>query len=88
MEAQFGPEYEPLLELLGCLRPVVLGQGRPHSENKIIFEKLLHPDLLTWLNDASWDTIKNHIRAVLGSEVNLACLTEVERDNPALEVAD
>lgn len=85
METQFGPEYEPLLELLGCLRPVVLAQGRPHSENKIIFEKLLHPDLLTWLNEAKWDTIKDHFRAILGPETNFACLTEVERANPARE---
>ena len=82
METRFGPEYGPLLELLGCLRPVVLGQGKPHSENKIIFEKLLHPDLLTWLNAADWDMIKDHIRAVLGPETNLACLKAVERDNP------
>ncbi len=87
METQFGPEYEPLLELLGSLRPVVLGQGRPHRENKIIFEKLLHPDLLTWLHDSSWDRIKEHIHTVLGPGVNLDCLAAVERNNSTPETA-
>ncbi len=88
MEIQFGPEYESLLKLLGCLRPLVLGMGRPHSENKIIFEKILHPDLLAWLNEADWDRVKDHIHAVLGDEVSLSCMADFERINSASEVSD
>lgn len=81
LEKQFGPEYEILLDLLGCLRPLVLDFGKPHSENKIIFEKLLHKDLLVWMQAGRWDRIKEHIRLILGDDVNLAVLAEMEQES-------
>ena len=78
LEKQFGPEYEILIDLLGSLRPLVLALDRPHSENKLIFEKLLHRDLLVWMQAGRWDRIKAHIRLILGDDVNLA---EMEKNS-------
>ncbi len=74
LEKSFGPEYNLALELMGALRPLVLARGLPHKENKIIFEQLLHPDLITLLGKGEWQTIRNHIQTVLGAEVDLSCL--------------
>ncbi|MEN8258078.1 MAG: bifunctional precorrin-2 dehydrogenase/sirohydrochlorin ferrochelatase [Thermodesulfobacteriota bacterium] len=74
LEKSFGPEYDLALELMGTLRPVVLAKGLPHSKNKIIFEDLLHPDLIPLLKKGDWQTITNHIHAVLGADVDLGCL--------------
>jgi precorrin-2 dehydrogenase/sirohydrochlorin ferrochelatase len=74
LEKSFGPEYDQALELMGSLRPVVLAKGLPHSENKIIFEELLHPELISLIEKGDWQTITNHIQTVLGADVDLSCL--------------
>ena len=74
LEKSFGPEYDQALELMGNLRPVVLAKGLPHSKNKIVFEELLHPELISLIKKGDWQTIKNHIHAVLGADVDLSCL--------------
>ncbi len=68
LEEEFGPEYDLALQLMGALRPIVLDLGKPHKENKIIFEKILHPDLLDWLQDGSWQLVEDHIVEILGDE--------------------
>ena len=78
METQFGPEYELLLETLGALRPLVLDLNLPHTENKLIFEKLLHDDMATWIRDNQWDKISQHFGNVLGKQVPLDCLTRIQ----------
>jgi precorrin-2 dehydrogenase/sirohydrochlorin ferrochelatase len=79
LEKSFGPEYNLALELMGSLRPVVLALGQPHAKNKIIFEELLHPELITLLGKGDWQTIITHIQAVLGADVDLSCLDPVRR---------
>lgn len=74
LEKSFGPEYKLALELMGTLRPIVLDKGLPHTKNKIIFEELLHPDLISLLKKGNWQTIITHIHAVLGAEIDLSCL--------------
>ncbi len=74
LQKSFGPEYKLALELMGSLRPVVLAMGRPHEENKIIFEELLHPELITLLSKGDWQRISTHIQKVLGADVDLSCL--------------
>ncbi len=80
LERSFGPEYNLALELMGSLRPVVLAKGLPHSKNKLIFEELLHPELITLLERKDWQTISNHIHAVLGPGVDLGCLDTLRRE--------
>lgn len=79
LEKSFGPEYNLALELMGALRPVVLAKGLPHEKNKIIFEDLLHPELITLLSKGDWQTISDHIHSVLGTEVDLSCLDTLRR---------
>lgn len=78
MDKEFGAEYETLLAFLGDLRPVVLALAKPHSENKVLFERLLHRDLSDWLQDGNWRRIREHLRLVVGENVDLSCLVEME----------
>ncbi len=80
LEKSFGPEYNLALELMGSLRPVVLALGLPHEKNKIIFEELLHPEMIPLLAKGDWQTISNHIRKVLGPDVDLSCLDVFRRN--------
>ena len=78
MENQFGSEYEVLLETLGALRPLVLNLNLPHHDNKRIFEQLLHEDMVIWIRDNQWDKVINHFQNVLGDQVPLDCLTDIQ----------
>ncbi|MDH3359314.1 MAG: bifunctional precorrin-2 dehydrogenase/sirohydrochlorin ferrochelatase [Desulfobulbaceae bacterium] len=78
MENQFGAEYEVLLETLGALRPLVLDLKLAHSENKRIFEELLHDDMVIWIRDNQWDKVTNHLQNVLGDQVPLDCLADIQ----------
>lgn len=69
LEEQFGSEYEVLLSLLGGLRSEVLDQGRPHEENKDLFNQLLHPKMVEWVRNGDWESIETHIRNYVGSEI-------------------
>jgi len=79
LEKHFGPEYGVLLKILGELRPDVLALGRPHAENKALFARLLHPEMLAWIRNRNWDALEGHVRATLGGdEVALSGVEKVK----------
>ena len=71
LEKQYTDDYDLLLQVLGRLRPMVLDLGLPHEKNKIIFENLLHRDMIDWLRKQNWQALTAHIRAILGKDVPL-----------------
>jgi precorrin-2 dehydrogenase/sirohydrochlorin ferrochelatase len=71
LEKQFGLEYDLLLQILGRLRPLVLAKNQPHEDNKVSFEKLLHPDLITWVKEKNWSAIEDHATSVLGFDIKI-----------------
>lgn len=75
LEKEYSDDYDLLLQVLGRLRPIVLEMGFPHKKNKILFEKLLHRDMIDWLRQENWQALTDHIRAVLGKDVPLERLT-------------
>jgi precorrin-2 dehydrogenase/sirohydrochlorin ferrochelatase len=74
IEELIGPEYGVLAEIMGLLRPEVLGMGRPHEENKIIFESLLHEHFIDWIRQGDWDMIEKHLTGTLGDNISPECL--------------
>jgi precorrin-2 dehydrogenase/sirohydrochlorin ferrochelatase len=68
LENQYGPEYEQLLRLMGELRQPVLAAGNSSAERKILFQKILHNDILHWIETGQWDRVRSHLRTVLGQE--------------------
>jgi precorrin-2 dehydrogenase/sirohydrochlorin ferrochelatase len=71
LEKEYSDDYDLLLQVLGRLRPMVLDLGLPHEKNKILFENMLHRDMIDWLRTQNWQALTAHIRAVLGKDVPL-----------------
>jgi len=80
LEIQFGPEYGILVKILGALRDSVLADGRPHSENKVIFARLADPEMAVWIKDGLWQKLARHIQEVLGPDVPLDCLEAARQE--------
>jgi precorrin-2 dehydrogenase/sirohydrochlorin ferrochelatase len=71
LEKKFGPEYKIVADILGGLRGEILALGRPQEENEILFNKLLHRDMVLWVKDREWEKVEHHIRTVLGNDISL-----------------
>lgn len=69
LEKQYTDDYDLLLQVLGRLRPIVLDLDLPHEKNKIIFENLLHRDMIDWLRMQDWQALTDHIRSILGKDI-------------------
>lgn len=78
LEKQFGPEYEVLLYLLGRLRSDVLARGKPHEENKDLFNQLLHPKMVEWVRNGDWESVETHIRNNVDSEIASASVQDAK----------
>ena len=68
LEAEYGDEYGALLDLMSRLREQVLGKEQDCGERKILFQNILHDDILLWIKQGQWDLLRNHLRVVLGSD--------------------
>jgi precorrin-2 dehydrogenase/sirohydrochlorin ferrochelatase len=79
LEQQFGTEYDLVLQLMGRLRPIVLAMNLGHEKNKIIFEQILHPNMITWLKNNQWQAITSHLQAELPN-ADLSFLQQLQPD--------
>lgn len=77
LQLQFGAEYDLVLQLMGGLRPIVLAMGMVHEKNKVIFEQLLHPDMIMWLKTNQWDMITAHLQKEL-PDADLSFLDQLQ----------
>ena len=66
----YGEEYGLLLDLISRLREQVLAGDGDSSERKILFQNILHDDIVQWIKSGQRDLLRNHLRAVLGSDVD------------------
>lgn len=76
---KIGPEYGTLTEIMGLLRAEILSQGRPHTENKIVFAALLHDHFVDWIRHGRWDLIKEHLTKNLGDNISPECLNTLQK---------
>ena len=72
LEGQLGSAYGRLLDLMGDLRPLILGLGLPQRENQQLFEAILDAGLLEALErgdeEAVRGILKRNLPAGLGIE--------------------
>ncbi len=71
LEKEYTDEHARLLEILGSLRPIVLEMGMPHEKNKILFENLLHTDMIKWVREKNWSALSDHVNSTLDTEIPL-----------------
>jgi len=71
LEEQYGEEYTSLLRLMGRLRSRIIAAAPTCSERKILFQNILHGDIVEWIRDGRWDRVQQHLDSVLGAELHL-----------------
>jgi precorrin-2 dehydrogenase/sirohydrochlorin ferrochelatase len=70
LEKSYGEEYAVLLRLMSILREQVCAGSLNSTERKILFQKILHDDILQWIKTEQWGLLHEHLRTVLGSNVD------------------
>ncbi|WP_417909640.1 precorrin-2 dehydrogenase/sirohydrochlorin ferrochelatase family protein [Candidatus Electronema sp. PJ] len=70
LEADYGPEYALLLELLGRIRERTLVGIADGQARRNLFENLLHEDILRWIKNGQWEQVRSHLRVVLGPDAD------------------
>jgi len=68
LEGIFGPEYASFIELLGLVRRELISKGKPSSDNKIVFQRLVNSPLLTMIKEGDREGVKNVLFSCLGRE--------------------
>jgi precorrin-2 dehydrogenase/sirohydrochlorin ferrochelatase len=67
LEAQFGPEYGVMLELMGAIRSKLLADAHEPEVHKPLFEQLIDGNLLALVKDQKIDRIDQLLERVLGT---------------------
>ena len=81
LDREFGEEYGLLTALAALLRDQALAEDGDAEQTKILFQKILHDDIVDWLRERRWETIRQHLESVLGRPVgfDLEILTKEKR---------
>ncbi|MCK5516137.1 MAG: bifunctional precorrin-2 dehydrogenase/sirohydrochlorin ferrochelatase, partial [Desulfobulbaceae bacterium] len=66
----YGEEYGLLLELVARIRKQVLAGDQGCDERKILFQNLLHEDIIIWIKTGQLDRLRKHLSAVVGFDVD------------------
>ena len=66
LEKQFGPEYEPFLQLMGAIRKRLLCEKHEPEAHKPLFEKLINGGLLDLIRENRTGQIDALLKDVLG----------------------
>jgi precorrin-2 dehydrogenase/sirohydrochlorin ferrochelatase len=68
LENTFGPEYASFIELLGLLRRELISKGKPSSDNKIIFQRLVESPLLELIKEGDIQAVRSSLSSIMGGD--------------------
>jgi len=71
LEESFGPEYEVLLAIMAMVRRELGTGDDTQAERKKIYKKILHDDIVEWIRTGKVETIRAHLRTVLGPDMHI-----------------
>ena len=71
LEREIGEEYGVLLRLVATLRRQILASDEGQQQKRILFQKILHQDIITWIKTNQWELVEEHINNVLGSTIEI-----------------
>ena len=71
LEREIGEEYGVLLNLVAAIRSQVLVRDEGQQQKRILFQKILHHDIISWIKAGQWELVEEHINNVLGSTVEI-----------------
>ena len=69
LDREFGEEFGLLTALAALLREQILAEDGDSAKTKILFQKILHDDIVDWLRERRWEKIQQHLESVLGRPV-------------------
>jgi precorrin-2 dehydrogenase/sirohydrochlorin ferrochelatase len=72
LEATYGEEYAVLLALMARVRSYLLQRENDCNRRKILFQNVLHDDIVQWIRTGREDLLRSHLREVLGPDFDLA----------------
>ncbi len=81
LEKTLGNEYALLLDLMSIIRKRVLTENLSHEQKRILFQNVLHDDIVNWLKCGRWDRLQQHLQGVLGQGIDLD-LSVLKQDLP------
>lgn len=71
LEVEIGEEYGVLLNLVAAIRSQVLVSDEGQQQKRILFQKIFHHDIISWIKAGQWELVEEHINNVLGSTVEI-----------------
>ena len=69
LDRTFGEEYGLLTALAAQLRDQILAEEGDSGQTKVLFQQILHDDIVDWLRERRWDKVRQHLERVLGRPV-------------------
>jgi len=66
LEGQFDDAYAIFLDLMGAIRKRLLKEAHAPEAHKPLFEKLIHSDIISWIQNQQFEKIDQHLLQVLG----------------------
>ncbi|MGB5687428.1 MAG: bifunctional precorrin-2 dehydrogenase/sirohydrochlorin ferrochelatase [Candidatus Electrothrix sp.] len=81
LEDKYGSEYAVLLRLMSRLRARICSDASSSGiDRKILFQNILHEDIIHWIRGEQWERLSQHLDTVLGPGIDfdLRELTEKE----------
>lgn len=70
LEAEFGWEYGVIVDLLGRLRTLVVGDGGEAADHAVIFRDIMELDLAGPIRDEDWDGLAGVLRQALPPHID------------------
>ncbi len=81
LEEVIGEEYGLLTALVAAVREDILRQSIGEEEKRILFQKILQDDIVSWLRERQWKRVRQHLERVIGRPLGRE-LEAVLKENP------
>ncbi|WPD23085.1 MAG: bifunctional precorrin-2 dehydrogenase/sirohydrochlorin ferrochelatase [Candidatus Electrothrix scaldis] len=81
LEEKYGEEYAILLRLMSRIRKQLCkDSSSTYTERKIVFQNILHEDIIHWIRGEQWEQLSQHLKTVLGPNTHFNLLELIEKE--------
>jgi len=70
LQGRYGEEYGVLLELMAKVREYLMVRESDCEHRKILFQNVLHDDIVLWIKTGQQERLRGHLRDVLGPDID------------------
>ena len=80
LAVEYGKEYRQLVDLFGRIRKIIITDGQTSASHKILFEKLLHLNILARIRGQEWAALERDLCSLLPDQINVRELIAAVRN--------